>query len=84
MVGFAAEWGEDGEARAQTKLREKGADLIVLNDVSDPAIGFDSAENEVTLVSEQGNHHLEKAAKSEIADSILDRVLSTRSDLVDR
>ena len=84
VVGFAAEWGEDGEERAQTKLREKGADLIVLNDVSDPAIGFDSAENEVTLVSEQGNHHLEKAAKSEIADSILDRVLSTRSDLVDR
>ncbi len=35
--------------RAQ-KLERKGADLIVLNDVSDPAIGFESEENAVTLI----------------------------------
>ena len=42
IVGFAAEHGEGGVERARAKLERKGADLIVLNDVSDPAIGFES------------------------------------------
>ena len=42
IVGFAAEHGEGGVERARGKLERKGADLIVLNDVSDPAIGFES------------------------------------------
>ena len=50
VVGFAAEHGEGGVARARAKLDRKGADLIVLNDVSDPTIGFESAENAVTLI----------------------------------
>ena len=47
VVGFAAEHGGEAVARARAKLARKGADLIVLNDVSDPTIGFESAENEV-------------------------------------
>src|SRR4051794_7290227 len=40
VVGFAAEHGGDAIGRAREKLERKGADLIVLNDVSDPTIGF--------------------------------------------
>lgn len=48
LVGFAAET-ENLAANAQEKCRRKGCDLLIANDVSQPGIGFDSAENEVTL-----------------------------------
>ena len=48
LVGFAAET-ENLIAHAQDKLTRKGCDLIIANDVSQSGIGFDSAENEVTL-----------------------------------
>ena len=50
VVGFAAEHGGDAVDRARGKLSRKGADLIVLNDVSDPEIGFESDDNAVTLI----------------------------------
>jgi phosphopantothenoylcysteine decarboxylase/phosphopantothenate--cysteine ligase len=79
LVGFAAEHGEGALAHAREKLTRKRLDAIVLNDVSDPAIGFDSAQNEVTVVTPQGDHHLPRAAKSDIAGAVLDMVLSDRS-----
>lgn len=48
LMGFAAET-ENLIANAQDKLNRKGCDMIVANDVSQEGIGFDSAENEVTL-----------------------------------
>lgn len=48
LVGFAAET-ENLIAHAAEKLQRKGCDMIVANDVSQTGIGFDSAENEVTL-----------------------------------
>ena len=48
LVGFAAETERLIE-HAQDKLVRKGCDLIIANDVSQPGIGFDSAENAVTL-----------------------------------
>ena len=54
------------------------ADLIVLNDVSDTGIGFDSDENAVTLVTGEDEREVARAAKSDIADRILDRVLEIR------
>ena len=51
LVGFAAEHGEGALAHARGKLERKGLDAVVLNDVSDPSIGFDSAENEVVIVT---------------------------------
>lgn len=78
VVGFAAEWGREGEERARAKLKQKGADLIVLNDVSDPGIGFDSTENEVVLVSEGESRHLPRASKEEVARRILDTVSGMR------
>jgi phosphopantothenoylcysteine decarboxylase/phosphopantothenate--cysteine ligase len=74
VVGFAAEHGGEAVARARAKLARKGADLIVLNDVSDPRIGFESAENEVTLVDAAGETAIPRASKDEIAEAILDKV----------
>jgi phosphopantothenoylcysteine decarboxylase/phosphopantothenate--cysteine ligase len=73
IVGFAAEHGHD-VARAREKLARKGLDMIVLNDVSDPAIGFESADNAVTMIDATGETGLPLASKDEIAERILDRV----------
>jgi phosphopantothenoylcysteine decarboxylase / phosphopantothenate---cysteine ligase len=74
VVGFAAEHGGEAVDRARAKLTRKGADLIVLNDVSDPTIGFDSAENEVLLVTATDEEEVPKASKDAVANAILDRV----------
>jgi phosphopantothenoylcysteine decarboxylase/phosphopantothenate--cysteine ligase len=74
LVGFAAETGEARLERARKKLVDKGADLFVLNDVSRPDIGFDAAENEVTLVTADGEQPVAKAPKEEIAAAVLDEV----------
>jgi phosphopantothenoylcysteine decarboxylase/phosphopantothenate--cysteine ligase len=76
LVGFAAETGPDGVERARGKLERKGLDLVVLNDVSRSDIGFDSPDNEVVLVTRDAAETVPKAAKSEIASVILDRVES--------
>jgi phosphopantothenoylcysteine decarboxylase/phosphopantothenate--cysteine ligase len=74
IVGFAAEHGGDAVERARGKLRRKGADLIVLNDVSDPAIGFESADNAVTLIEPDAETAVPIASKATVAEAILDRV----------
>ena len=74
LVGFAAETGEAGLARARDKLARKGADLFVLNDVSRPDIGFDASDNEVTLLGASGERTVAKAPKEEVAAAILDEV----------
>jgi phosphopantothenoylcysteine decarboxylase/phosphopantothenate--cysteine ligase len=74
LVGFAADTGERGLERAREKLAAKRADLIVFNDVSRDDIGFDAADNEVVLVSAEGDQRLEKASKERIAAAILDAV----------
>jgi phosphopantothenoylcysteine decarboxylase/phosphopantothenate--cysteine ligase len=78
IVGFAAEHGGDAVGRARAKLARKGADLIVLNDVSDPRIGFESAENEVTLVAATGEIGVPRGGKDTVAEAILDRVEQLR------
>jgi phosphopantothenoylcysteine decarboxylase / phosphopantothenate---cysteine ligase len=74
LVGFAADAGDHGLERAREKLRAKQVDLIVFNDVSRDDIGFDAPDNEVVLVSAEGERRLEKAAKERIAAAILDVV----------
>ena len=74
LVGFAADVGERGLERAREKLATKQVDLIVFNDVSREDIGFDAADNEVVLVSADGEQRLEKASKERIAAAILDAV----------
>jgi len=74
LVGFAAEHGAEGIDRAREKLARKQVDLIVYNDIAADGIGFDSPENEVTLISKAGEQHLPKAAKLQLARELLDAV----------
>jgi phosphopantothenoylcysteine decarboxylase / phosphopantothenate---cysteine ligase len=74
LVGFAADTGGEGLERAREKLASKRVDLVVFNDVSRDDIGFDAADNEVVLVSADGDRRLEKASKERIAVAILDAV----------
>jgi phosphopantothenoylcysteine decarboxylase/phosphopantothenate--cysteine ligase len=74
LVGFAADQGELGLERARQKLTNKNADLFVFNDVGREDIGFDTADNEVTLVSAAGERLVAKASKPEIAAAVLDEV----------
>ena len=74
LVGFAADQGERGLERAREKRTQKNADLFVYNDVAGADIGFDSADNEVTLVSAHDERMVAKAPKDEIAAAILDEV----------
>jgi phosphopantothenoylcysteine decarboxylase/phosphopantothenate--cysteine ligase len=78
VIGFAAET-DAGLERAREKLERKGADAIVLNDVSRSEIGFESPENEVVVVERSGEHHVPLASKEKVADAILDRVQVIRS-----
>ena len=74
IVGFAAEHGGDAVERARGKLQRKGADMIVLNDVSDPEIGFESDRNAVTLISAEDETEVPIASKDEVAEAILGEV----------
>ena len=79
LIGFAAEHGGDFVARARAKLDRKGIDAIVVNDVSDADIGFDSEQNEVTVVLRDEGHAVPRGGKDEVAEAILDRVASIRT-----
>jgi phosphopantothenoylcysteine decarboxylase/phosphopantothenate--cysteine ligase len=73
LVGFAAETS-DVERHAREKLASKRVDLIVANDVSDPSLGFGTADNRVLFVSAEGTEELPVMPKQAIARALLDRV----------
>jgi phosphopantothenoylcysteine decarboxylase / phosphopantothenate---cysteine ligase len=72
IIGFAADQGELGLARAREKLARKRVDLVVYNDISRADVGFDAEENEVVLVSADGDRRVAKASKDRIAAAIVD------------
>jgi phosphopantothenoylcysteine decarboxylase/phosphopantothenate--cysteine ligase len=72
LVLFGADIGDHGLARKRGMLADKNADLVVFNDVSRADIGFDSAENEVVLVTREAERPVPKASKQAIAATILD------------
>jgi len=76
LVGFAAET-DDVLFRGRRKLERKGVDLMVVNDVTAPGVGFDHDTNAV-LILEAGKDPVEVplASKLEVADAILDRVMA--------
>jgi phosphopantothenoylcysteine decarboxylase/phosphopantothenate--cysteine ligase len=79
LVGFAAEHGEGGIERARGKLERKGLDAVVLNDISDPEIGFDSSDNEVTILTAAGSLAVPRGSKDVVAAVILDQVHELRN-----
>src|SRR4051794_855841 len=79
LVGFAAEHGEGALAYGRDKLERKKLDAVVVNDVSGAGVGFEAADNEVWIVTADGERHVPKASKERIAAAILDAVLSRSS-----
>jgi phosphopantothenoylcysteine decarboxylase / phosphopantothenate---cysteine ligase len=74
IVGFAAET-EEALARARAKREAKGVDLMVLNDVSVPGVGFDHDTNAVTIISASGELDVPLSSKAEVAEAVLDQVV---------
>jgi phosphopantothenoylcysteine decarboxylase/phosphopantothenate--cysteine ligase len=73
LVGFAAETS-DVELNARHKLEAKRCDLVVANDVSDPALGFGTDANRVALVTRDDVEWLPVLSKRVIARAITDRL----------
>jgi phosphopantothenoylcysteine decarboxylase/phosphopantothenate--cysteine ligase len=72
-VGFAAET-QNVLGYARDKMQRKGLNMIIANDVSDHGIGFNSDENEVTVLWETGEQALSRAGKPAIARQIMDLI----------
>jgi phosphopantothenoylcysteine decarboxylase/phosphopantothenate--cysteine ligase len=77
IIGFAAET-QDAVAHGRDKLLRKGADAIVLNDVSHEGVGFDSDRNAVTFLTHDRAIELPEMTKRELADEILNEVVTLR------
>jgi len=82
IVGFAAEHGDGALAYAREKLSRKRLDALVLNDISVDGIGFDAADNEVTILTAAaaggGEHQVARTTKQEVARAVLDEVQRLR------
>lgn len=78
VIAFAAEMGFD-IVRAREKLRRKGADAIVLNDISRSGVGFDSHRNAAIFLTSEDEVHFNESSKEDIASQILDQVHALRS-----
>jgi phosphopantothenoylcysteine decarboxylase / phosphopantothenate---cysteine ligase len=79
VVGFAAET-EHVLQNARKKLQAKSLDAIVLNDVSQPGIGFDSERNAVTILTPTGAENIPETSKWEVAHRVLDTVVKIKAE----
>jgi phosphopantothenoylcysteine decarboxylase/phosphopantothenate--cysteine ligase len=79
LVAFAAEHGPGALELARGKLSAKGVDAIVVNDISRADIGFDSPDNEVTILTKADSEHVARASKETVAQAILDVVQRLRA-----
>jgi len=80
LVGFAAEHGAGAVERGRGKLERKRLDAVVINDIADASIGFESDDNEVTIVMAGGaERHVPRARKERIAQAVLDEVERIRT-----
>ena len=77
LVGFAAET-QHVLVNAQKKLENKRLDLIVANDVTAPGAGFGVDTNIVTLITANGETALPQMSKAEVAERLLDAVMTLR------
>jgi phosphopantothenoylcysteine decarboxylase/phosphopantothenate--cysteine ligase len=79
LIGFAAET-EDLEATGRRKLREKGLDLIVVNEVGAPGTGFEADTNRALLLAADGHDvELRQWTKPQLAGEICDRLTALLS-----
>ncbi|HEX7284669.1 MAG TPA: bifunctional phosphopantothenoylcysteine decarboxylase/phosphopantothenate--cysteine ligase CoaBC [Candidatus Angelobacter sp.] len=78
VIGFAAET-EDALENARKKLESKSLDAIVVNDVGQPGIGFDSERNAVSILTSAGVEHVPEMSKWEVAHRVLDAVVKLKA-----
>jgi phosphopantothenoylcysteine decarboxylase/phosphopantothenate--cysteine ligase len=78
LVGFAAEHGDGALDHGREKLARKRLDAVVVNDIARADIGFESDDNEVTILSAAGETHVARASKAEVARAVLDAVIVLR------
>ena len=69
-VGFAAETEKVAEY-ARQKLQKKNLNLICANDVSDPALGFNSEQNAITVYSNTAEFALGQRSKTDLAQALI-------------
>ena len=81
VVGFAAETN-DTLNNAREKRARKGLDAIVVNDVSDHSIGFNSSNNAVTLIHEDGEIDFGIQPKTEIANQLIYQLAALFKDKI--
>ena len=80
LVGFAAEHGDGAVEYGRGKLERKRLDAIVVNDIAGSGIGFESDDNEVTiLTADGGERHVPRARKERVAQAVLDEVERLRT-----
>ena len=79
VIGFAAET-QDALVNARKKLESKSLDAIVVNDVSQPGIGFDSERNAVTIITAAETEAIPETSKWEVAHRVLDAVIKLKSE----
>jgi phosphopantothenoylcysteine decarboxylase / phosphopantothenate---cysteine ligase len=77
IIGFAAETQNPVE-NGRAKLLRKGADAIVVNDVSGEGVGIDSDRNAATFLTTSTSIEMPEMTKRKLADRILDEILTLR------
>jgi len=78
LIGFALET-HDEYANAMKKLKEKNADMIVLNSLNDEGAGFGHDTNKITLVYQDGEHvTFPLQTKKEAAEAIVNHILELK------
>lgn len=70
LVGFALETNDE-ESNAKKKLEKKNLDFIVLNSLRHEGTCFQSDENQISIISKEGQRDYEKKAKQEVAKDII-------------
>lgn len=73
LVGFALE-SDEGVKSAQSKLKRKNLDFIVLNSLTDKGAGFGVDTNKVTFIDNNGSQSLPLMSKSDVAESIVHKI----------
>ncbi|MDA8077953.1 MAG: bifunctional phosphopantothenoylcysteine decarboxylase/phosphopantothenate--cysteine ligase CoaBC [Nitrospiraceae bacterium] len=78
IIGFAAETGGN-TGRAAEKMKKKGMDMIVFNDVTEPGAGFDTDTNKVVILDGNRETHVGLMPKYDTAHAILDRLFEMKT-----
>lgn len=73
LVGFALETNNE-QANAQKKLQKKNLDFIVLNSLQNKGTCFQSDENQISIISRDGQRDFEKKPKQAVACDIIDEL----------